>query len=82
MSYVYDGKFSGNILVVERTACGKTGFAQKLAVNKFFGDIIKTGWVSYIKLDKKREAEIQSCFDWQVSFYYPRNKEKFDNLFE
>ena len=82
MSYVYDSKFSGNILVVGRTACGKTGFVQKLAVNKFFGDIIKAEWVSYIKLDKKREAQIQSCFDCQVDFYYPRNKEKFDNLLE
>ena len=82
ISYVYDGKFSGNILVVGRTACGKTGFVQKLAVNKFFGDIIKTEWVSYIKLDKKREVEIQSCFECQVDFYYPRNMEKFDNLLE
>ena len=82
MSYIYDGKFSGNILVVGRTACGKTGFVQKLAVNKFFGDIIKTEWVSYIKLDKKMEAEIQSCFDCQVGFYYPRNKDQFDNLLE
>ena len=82
MSYVYDSKFSENILVVGRTACGKTGFVQKLAENKFFGDIIKAEWVSYIKLDKKREAQIQSCFDCQVDFYYPRNKEKFDNLLE
>ena len=82
ISYVYDGKFSGNILVVGRTACSKTGFVQKIAVNKFFGDIIKTEWVSYIKLDKKREAQIQSCFDCQVDFYYPRSKENFDNLLE
>ena len=53
MSYVYDGQFSGNILVVGRTACGKTGFVQRLGANKFFGDIIKAECVSYIKLDKK-----------------------------
>ena len=41
MSYTYDGKFEGNILVVERTGCGKTGFAQKLAVNRFFGGYYK-----------------------------------------
>ena len=82
MSYVYDGQFTGNILVVGRTACGKTGFVQRLDVNKFFWDIIKAEWVSYIKLDKKREAEIQSCFDCQLDFYYPRNKEQFDNLLE
>ena len=68
MSYIYDGKFSGNILVVGRTACGKTGFVQRLAVNRFFGDLIKAGWVSYMKLDKKREAEIQSCVDCQLDF--------------
>ena len=82
MSYIYDGKFSGNILVVGRTACGKTGFVQRLAVNRFFGDLINAEWVSYIKLDKKREAELQSCFDCQLDFYYPRNRENFDNLLE
>ena len=82
MSYTYDRKFEGNILVVGRTGCGKTGFVQKLALYKFFGNIIKTEWVSYVKLDKKREAQIQSCFDCQVDFYYPRNKDKFENLLE
>ena len=32
---IYDGKFVGNILIVGRTACGKTFFTQKLAVNIF-----------------------------------------------
>ena len=82
MSYVYNGKFSGNILVAGRTACGKTGFVQRLAVNKFFGEVIKAEWVSAIKLDKQREAELQSCFDCQLDFYYLRNKEQFDNLLE
>ena len=76
MSYIYNGKFEGNILVVGRTGCGKTGFVQKLAVNKFFGELFKAEWVSYIKLDKQREAELQSCFDTQLDFYYPRNKEQ------
>ena len=82
MSYVYNGRFSGNILVVGRTACGKTAFVQILAVNKFFGNLIKAEWVSFIKLDKQREAELQSCFDCQLDFYYPRNREQFDNLLE
>ena len=38
--------------------------------------------MSYIKLDKQREAELQSCFDCQLDFYYPRNKEQFENLLE
>ena len=58
MTYVCDGKFSGNILVVGRTGCGETAFVQKLAINKFFGELNKTEWVSFIKLEKQREAEI------------------------
>ena len=56
MSYVYDEKFRGNILVVGRTGCGKTAFVQKLAINRFFGELNATEWVSVIKLDKAREA--------------------------
>ena len=72
MSYVYNGKFNGNILVVGRTGCGKTAFVQKLAINKLFGELVKAEWVSYIKLDKQREAELQSCLDclkiiWNIS---------------
>ena len=68
--------------MVGRTTCGKTAFVQRLAVNKFFGDLIKAEWVSFIKLDKQREAELQSCFDCRLDFYYPRNREQFDNLLE
>ena len=82
MSYVYDGKFSGNILVVGRTGCGKTAFVQKLAINRFFGELNAAEWVSSIKLDKAREAEIQSCFECELDFYYPRNKEQFEELLE
>ena len=82
MSYVYNGKFTGNILVVGRTGCEKTGFVQKLAVNKLFGDLVKAEWVSYIKPDKQREAELQSCFDSQLDFYYPRSREQFEELLE
>ena len=82
MTYVYDGKFSGNILVVGRTGCGKTAFVQKLAVNRFFGELNAAECVSFIKLDKAREAEIQSCFECELDFYYPRNKEQFEELLE
>ena len=57
MSSIYDGQFRGNILVVGRTGCGKTTFLEKLGLNKFFGEIIKTEWVSGIDIDKTREAE-------------------------
>ena len=41
-NYVCNGKFSGNILIVGRTECGKTTFMQKLALNNFFGKLKKT----------------------------------------
>ena len=76
-SYVYNGIFYGNILVVGRTGCGKTRFVQKLAVNSFFGKLVKAEWISYIKLDKRREAEIQSCFDCELEFHYPKKQGTF-----
>ena len=56
MSDTYNGQFNGNILLVGRTGCGKTTFLEKLAINKFFGDIVKTEWVSGIEIDTSREA--------------------------
>ena len=53
MSSIYNGQFYGNILVVGRTDCGKTTFLEKLGLNTFFGNIIKTEWIS-------GEAKIQS----------------------
>ena len=38
--------------------------------------------VSYVKLDKRREAEIQSCFSCELEFHYPKNKENFENLLQ
>ena len=56
MSSIYDGEFRGNILVVGRTGCGKT-FLEKLSLNNFFGEIIKTEWVSGIDIDKKERLK-------------------------
>ena len=66
---IYDGQFGDNILVVGKTGCRKTHFLQKLTVNKFFGKLIKTEWVSGIDINKRREAEIQSCFDNKAEFH-------------
>ena len=55
---------------------------QKPDVNIFFGNLVKVEWVSYIPLDKTREAEIQSCFSCDIEFHYPRDKDRLDNLLE
>ena len=53
MTATYDGQFRGNILVVGRTSYGKTTFLEKLGLNNFLGNIIKTEWISGIDIDKK-----------------------------
>ena len=79
---IYNGQFNGNILVVGRTGCGKTTFLEKLAINKFFGDIIKTEWVSGIEIDTSREAEIQSCFSNPTQVHIATEKDDLDALLE
>ena len=79
---IYNGQFNGNILVVGRTGCGKTTFLEKLAINKFFGNIIKTEWVSGIEINTAREAQIQSCFDNPTQIYTATEKDTLDGLIE
>ena len=71
--YIYDGKFSGNVLVLGRTDCGKTSFVQKLALYDFFGKLKTAKWVSGIHLNESREAQIESNFSCNISFYYPND---------
>ena len=79
---IYNGQFNGNILVVGRTGCGKTTFLEKLAINKFFGDIIKTEWVSGIEIDTSQEAEIQFCFSNPTQVHTATEKDDLDALLE
>ena len=79
-NYTYSGKFSGNILIVGWTECGKTTFMQKLALHNFFGKLKKAEWISGITLTKKREAEIQTNFSCKVEFYYAADEHKFDAI--
>ena len=81
-NYVYDGKCSGNILIVGRIECGKTTFVQKLALNNFFGDLKKVKWISGIRLSKRREAEIESNFSCEVKFSYPIDEDEFADKLE
>ena len=71
--YIYDGKFSGNVLVLGRTDCGKTSFVQKLALYDFFGKLKTAKWISGIHLNESREAQIESNFSCDISFYYPND---------
>ena len=78
----YNGNFNGNILVVGRTECGKTTFIQNLAINNFFGKLKKVKWISGIRLDEKREAEIESNFDCEIKSSYPIDKEELSEKIE
>ena len=82
MTSIYNGQFSGNILLVRRTGCGKTTFLEKLGLNKFFGDIIETEWISGIDIDKKREAEIQSYFSHETEVHVSKEQSELDSLIE
>ena len=80
--YIYDGKFKGNILVLGRTECGKTSFVQKLALYDFFGKLKNAKWVSGIQLNESREAEIESNFSCDISFFYPNDVNDLVDLIE
>ena len=74
-TYTYNGKFEGNILVVERIGCGKTTFVQNVGKKKLFGDIKEVYWISKIELSTEREDIIKDCFkDQIVAFKYLARK--------
>ena len=81
-NYIFDGRFSGNILIVGRIFCGKTTFIQKLAINDCLGDLRKAEWLSHLKLGKTREVQIQPCFKCPTDFHYPKNLVEFEDLIE
>ena len=80
--HTYKRNFAGNVLVVGWTACGKTFFVQRLAINNFFGTLKNVEWISSIQLDKDREAEIGSSFLCEIDFHHPKDKNSFDSLLE
>ena len=82
MTSIYNGQFHGNILVVGRTGYGKTTFLEKLGLNNFFGNIIKTEWISGIDIDKQREAEIQSYFSNETEVHVAKEQDELDSLIE
>ena len=70
----YDGMFSGNILVVGQTPCGKTSFVQSLGRNKIFGSVDSIDWISKVELSENRENQIRQSFSYaSVEFHYPND---------
>ena len=69
----YSGKLSRNILVLGSSASGKTTLVQEMASYSMFGKLEGAYWISAIELSKKREADIGSCFEPKVEFYYPES---------
>ena len=55
-------------------------FFQNL--DKFFGKIVKTEWVTGKEIDEQREAEIQSCFSNNVEFHFITEPDELTSLIE
>ena len=82
MSSIYNGQFSGNVIVVGKTGCGNTYFPQKLGLNKFYGKLVKIEWVSSMDIDGEREAETLSCFSNKVEFHSAKELDELIDLIE
>ena len=74
MSSIYNGQFYGNILVVGRTGCGKTTFLEKLGLNNFFGNIIKTERISGIDIEKKERPKSNLILVTKQKFMWQKDK--------
>lgn len=77
----FDGTFTGNILVLGQTGCGKTTLVQDLGKNKIFRYLESVQLISKKTLKKMREDDIRSCFNCnEVNFHYPDNISGFNVL--
>ena len=68
--------------LLELAGCGKTTFLEKLDLNNFFGNIIKTEWITGIDIDKKREVKIQSSFSNETEVHIAKEPDELDSLIE
>ena len=48
---------------------------QEAATNSMFGKLEKVYWLSGIELSREREGEIESCFESEIEFYYPKDQD-------
>ena len=67
-NYIYDHKFSGNILALGKTKCGKTPFVQKLALNNFFDELRKQNGFLALVLQKKEKLKLKQTFHVKLNF--------------
>ena len=74
MTSIYNGRFQGNILVVGGTNCGKTTFIEKLGLNNFFENIVRTEWISGIEIDKKEKLKFNHILKMGQKFILHQNK--------
>ena len=74
MTSIYSGQFYGNILAIGRTGCGKTTFLEKLGLNNFFGDIIKTEWISGIDTDKQWKPKFNLILEMKQRFMLQKSR--------
>ena len=51
-------------------------------MSNFFGNIIKTKWISGTEIDKQREAEIQSYLSNQTEVHVAKEQDELDSLIE
>ena len=58
------------------SASGKTTLVQEMASNSMSEKLEGEHWISAVELSKKRKAEIDSCFEPKVEFYYPESEYK------
>ena len=72
---LYDGTLSSNILVLGSSGSGKASLVREAAINSMFGKLEKVHWISGIELSREREGEIESCFESEIEFYYPKDQD-------
>ena len=51
---------------------GKTSLVEEAAINSI---LEKVHWILGIELPKEREGEIESCFESEIEYYYPKDED-------
>ena len=58
----------------------KNYLSRKTGTNNFFGNLVKTEWISGIDIDEKREGKIQSCFSNETEIHLANEPDELDSL--